>query len=264
VPDAVDHFDIGRLDAPLASHQFASAADAQRHVRDHIAADVARRTDPSYSADLGAFNALLLTFATISRIAASGRLSPRSRVEDVSGWWFSFFMYFASGPPPARLRQLLALEAAGLVRFLGADITVRADDELGAFVATSSSHPDVIVATALIDSLVAVSSVSRTASPLLQRLRDRGDVVEEVVTDSTGWRGNTGKVVVAGPVLNLARVDAPAHPRRHALGIFTSRPAAGAFARPRTNALPFRQNDSVARAILVTLATTQHRAAAWS
>ena len=44
------------------------------------------------------------------------------------------------------------------------------------------------------------------------------------------------------------------HPRRHALGVFTSRPAAGAFARPRTNAPAFRQNDGVARAILTTLA----------
>ena len=264
VPAPADHFDIGRLDAPLAGQHFASAADAHQHIRDHVSADVARRTNPEFSADLAAFNALLQTFAIVARIAASGRLSPRSRVEDVSGWWFSFFMYYASGPPPARLLQLLALEKAGLVRFLGADIAVRADDERKAFVATSSSHPDELVATVLIDALVAVSSVSRTASPLLQRLRDRGEVVEEVVVDAAGWKGNTGKVVVAGPVLNVARVNAPAHPRRHALGLFTNRPAAGAFARPRTNALPFRQNDSVARAILITLASTQHRAAAWS
>ena len=72
--------------------------------------DVERRTDPAFSADLGAFNALLQCFVSIARIAASGRMSTRSRIEDVAGWWFSFFMYFASGPPPARLRQLLALE----------------------------------------------------------------------------------------------------------------------------------------------------------
>jgi hypothetical protein len=41
-----------------------------------------------------------------------------------------------------------------------------------------------------------------------------------------------------------------AHPRRFALGIHTSRPAAGAFARPGRNAPSFRQNDVVARVVL--------------
>ena len=66
-------------------------------------------------------------------------------------------MYYASGPPPARLRQLLALADAGLVRFVGADMAVRADDETGAFVATSSSHPDQIRGTVLIDARIGVA-----------------------------------------------------------------------------------------------------------
>jgi len=50
------------------------------------------------------------------------------------------------------------------------------------------------------------------------------------------------------------RADGSAHPRRFAVGTFTNRPAAGAFARPRTNAPAFRQNDAVARALLQALA----------
>jgi hypothetical protein len=51
---------------------------------------------------------------------------------------------------------------------------------------------------------------------------------------------------------DLRIVDAAgaAHPRRFAAGIHTSRPAAGTFARPRTNALSFRQNDALARTVL--------------
>ena len=56
---------------------------------------------PRCSTDLGAFNSLLAAFGPLGRIAASGRLSERSRVDDLGRWWFSFFMYFASGPPPA-------------------------------------------------------------------------------------------------------------------------------------------------------------------
>jgi uncharacterized NAD(P)/FAD-binding protein YdhS len=254
VPSVADRFDIEALDRPLAGHRYNDADAAHRFVRDHVAADVARRTDPTFSADLGAFNGLLSSFAAVARIAASGRMDERSRVEDVGGWWFSFFMYFASGPPPARLRQLLALEEVGLVRFIGADTSVTVDDALGRFVATSSSHDDRVVASTLIDARVAPSSVSRTRDRLLASLHDRGAVAEEVVDDGRGWSVNTGKVVVGGPALQLVHADGSRHPRRHALGTFTSRPAAGAFARPRTNAPSFRQNDTVARAILGGLA----------
>ena len=102
--------------------RFESADDLHAHVARHVAADVARRTDPTYSADLGAFMAMLLdASAPLGRIGASGALTARSRVEDLGRWWFSFFMYYASGPPPDRLRQLLALADAGLLRFIGAE-----------------------------------------------------------------------------------------------------------------------------------------------
>ena len=260
VRDRNDVFDLDRLNTPLAGLRFESAAALHQHVRGHIADDVERRTDAAFSADLGAFYALLQTFGTIARIGATSRLSTRSRVEDVNRWWFSFFMYYASGPPPARLRQLLALEAAGLVRFIGAHTTVRADHPRGLFVATSASHPDEIFAGVLVEATVAGASLTRTTDILLQHLRDRGEVIEEVVTDDDGWQANTGKVVVGGPALNLVGADGRLHPLRHGIGAFTSRPAAGAFSRPNTNAPAFRQHDVVARSILETLA--RHRASA--
>ena len=55
--------------------------------------------------------------------------------------------------------------------------------------------------------------------------------------------------------VRLVRSDGSAHPHRRAVGVFTSRPAAGAFARPRTNAPAFRQNDLVARSVLANRAT---------
>ena len=248
-----DVFDIARIDRPLAGLQFAGRAELERHVRNHVAADVARKTDPTHSADLGAFLALLRSFGTVGRLAVSRVITERSRVEDVNGWWFSFFMYYASGPPPARLRQLLALQEAGLVRFIGAGTTVHPDAHAHRFVATSTSHPEEIGARALVHAVVAAPTLGRTADALLQRLRDRGEAVEEVVTEGE-WQVNTGKVVVATNALRVVDGAGVAHPRRHALGAFTSRPAAGAFSRPRTNAPAFRQNDAVARVVLGELA----------
>lgn len=255
VPATLDRFDFAALDRPLAGLRFASGDETQAKVADHIAADVARRTDPAYSADLGAFMALLVTFGVLARITASGRVSDRSRIQDVAGAWFSFFMYYASGPPPARLRQYLALAEAGILRFLGANLRVTADATLGCFVASSSSHPDLVKGTALVDARIAPASVSRTTDPLLRALYERGDVVEEVVADASGWQANTGKVMVSGSDVKVVQADGTEHRARHGVGAFTNRPASGVLSRPGTNAPMFRQNDTVARSILTTLAT---------
>ncbi len=254
VSDPADRFNFETLDRPLRGVRHDTAGELHDRIKDHIAADVARRTDPYFSADLGAFMALLTSFGALARIAASGRVTDRSRIEHISGSWFSFFMYYASGPPPARLRQYLALAEVGLLRFVGAEMTVTADDQLGAFVARSASHPDPIVGRALVDARIAPASVSRTANPLLRALHQRGEVVEEIVQDRKGWRANTGKVLVTGRDLRVVRADGSAHPGRHAIGAFTSRPASGVLSRPQSNAATFRQNDAVARSILRTLA----------
>jgi hypothetical protein len=215
-----------------------------------VAGDVARRTDPGFSADLGAFMGLLLGFGPMNRVTGSGRLTERSRVTQV-GRWFSFFMYYASGPPPARLRQLLALVDAGLVRFIGAGTTVRLDDARGRFVARSTSHDDEVVADAYVDARIAPISISRTPDRLVRSLHRRGDVVEEHVAED-GWEVNTGKLLTDRS-LRVVTHDGRPHPRRFAVGTFTNRPAAGAFARPRTNAPSFRQHDALARTVLATL-----------
>ncbi|WP_425385441.1 hypothetical protein [Streptomyces himastatinicus] len=50
------------------------------------------------------------------------------------------------------------------------------------------------------------------------------------------------------------------HPRRFALGPHTDGRSSGAFARPRTNAPAFRQNDATARALLLSLRDLSCRA----
>ena len=248
VPSVADHLDIPSIDRPLAGRHFAGRDELHDWVAGHVTADIARRTDPSYSADLGAFMGLLLTFGILGRIGASGQMAPRSRVRELGSRWFSFFMYYASGPPPARLRQLLALADAGLVRFIGAGTTVQLDPDLGRFVARSASHDDLVIADGYVDARIAPIAISRSPDRLARALYERGAVVEEVVTDGD-WSANTGKLLT-DPDLRVVDAAGAAHPRRFAVGTFTNRPAAGAFARPRTNAPAFRQNDALARTIL--------------
>ncbi|MEU5694134.1 FAD/NAD(P)-binding protein [Actinosynnema sp. NPDC020468] len=236
VPDPVDRLDFERLDRPIAGLEFGSAEEFQDYLRGYVVADVDRRSDSRHSADLGAFLALLGVYGKLPRLLASGRLRGEH------GWWHGFFSYLASGPPPERLEELLALSRAGIVSFLGADTWVRAED--GVFLAGSASVPGHVVrATGLIEARLPVHTLAHTADPLLKSLRDNGEVFEE-----------EGQIRVSPEDSRLLDADGRPHTRRFAVGPYTNNKAYAAFARPRTNAPAFRQNDEVARAVLKFLA----------
>ncbi|WP_033818803.1 FAD/NAD(P)-binding domain-containing protein [Kitasatospora sp. MBT63] len=252
VPDPADRLDFERLDRPLDGVRLADGEQLQRHLRGYIAADADRRADPGYSADLGAFLALLSLYGQLPRLLASGRLSARSVARELDGWWFGFFSFLASGPPGFRLRQLLALSEAGVVRFLGAGVEVALDGSDGTFVATSPTVPGRRVrATALIEGYLPQHAVARTTDPVLAGLYRTGRLTEEEVRDD-GHHYRSGLIVTAasdGRILDPALGGAP-HPRRTALGPPTNGRSQAAFARPRTDAPAFRQNDAAARALL--------------
>jgi hypothetical protein len=222
-----------------------SPDDLQQWMRDHIRADIDRRADPHFSADVAAFDAFLAVFNVLPFVLGSPKLSPRSLVEDFDDWWFGFFSCYASGPPPSRLEELLALSVAGVVRFLGPDLRVELDEERGRFVAGDA------VATALIDATLPKPTVTATRDPLLRRLAERGEVAELILREVDGALVPTGRIRVDGEGRLVDR-EGHRHPRRFSLGIHTvSR--APAFARPRTNAPALRANDACARAVLCAL-----------
>ena len=246
VPDDEDRLDIAAVDRPLRGLTFADRAALTEHISAHVEADLARRADASFSADLGAFLALLSVFGRLAQLVAAGKLTPVSQVDDVDGWWFGFFSFYASGPPGHRLRELLALVRAGIVRFAGPELRVRVVD--GRFAADSPAVPGTIEATTLIDARLPAPSVRRATDPLLRTLFDRGEVAEELLLDVATARG-TGRIHTTADGLLVDAHGTP-HPRRFALGPHTSARSPGAFTRPRTNAPGFRQNDAVARRIL--------------
>jgi Arc/MetJ family transcription regulator len=145
---------------------------------------------------------------------------------------------------------LLALSRAGLVRFLGADMWVAADERRGLFVAGSGSVDDVVTARALAEARLPKATVEHTANGLLRSLRNERIGREEMLTEQRG----TGLIRVSSVDGRLLDDTGGAHRRRFALGPFTSVRTAAAFARPRTNAPAFRYNDAAARAVLRLLA----------
>ncbi|MGW8681407.1 FAD/NAD(P)-binding protein [Streptomyces sp. NPDC055817] len=238
VPDPADRLDLTALDHPLDGVRHTSSEELQDGLRGYITADLERRHDPAHSPDLAVFLGLLSVYGQVVRLG------------DTGSWWHGFFSYLASGPPGPRLRQLLALSRAGVVKFAGADMRVTAEG--GVFRATSATVPgSVIEARALVEARLPHPTLARTRDQLLRELYEEGARATPA-----------GLLAVDPEDGRVLHRDGTAHPRRFALGPHTNARGAGAFTRPRTNSPSFRQNDATARAVLVFLHDLACRAAA--
>jgi uncharacterized NAD(P)/FAD-binding protein YdhS len=248
VPAHEDRFDLAALDRPLAGRRFPDAGALQGWLRDHVRADLARAADPACSMDAAVFTSLLFCHGTVAALVGAGRLTARSEAEDLGGWWMNLFSYLASGPPSPRLEELLALSEAGLVRFLGADVRLELDDDARVFRARSASHDEVVQARALVEARLPVPDVTGTPDPLVTRLLLRGAGAEKVLTDPASGGHGTGRLHVDAEH-RVVDANGRPQPRLFAAGYWTSGGQVAAFARPRTNAPFFRQNDALARTL---------------
>ncbi|WP_405611305.1 FAD/NAD(P)-binding protein [Streptomyces sp. NBC_00076] len=238
VPDPADRLDLAALDRPLEGVRYDSFDAFQDGLRGYVERDLGRRHDPAHSPDLAVFLGLLSVYGQLVRLG------------DVGPWWHGFFSYLASGPPGPRLRQLLALSRAGVLKFLGADMTVAAEG--GVFRASSATVPGFSVeARALVEARLPEPTVERARDPLLRALH--ADGAAETPDGLLRVDPADGRL--------LDRAGRP-HPRRFALGPYTDGRTPGAFTRPRTGGPAFRQNDATARAALTFLTALSGRAAA--
>lgn len=252
VTDPADVLDVHRLDRALDGVSLADPAAAHERVLTHVRADLARRADPARSSDAAVFTALLVVYGQVAELVRAGQLSEASAVRDVDGWLHGFFSSVASGPPPQRLAQVLAVAESGVLRFLGPDISFGPDPVAGDFRASSARTGEQVHARTLVDARLPAPSVTNTTDPLLRALHGRGEVVE-VLLDGVP----AGKLVVDG-ANRLVDARGRVHPDRYAVGPWVAGGAwAPAFPRPNLDAGFFRQNDAIARQLLAAHAAAE-------
>ena len=256
IPDPTLRLDLEALDQPFSGCAFADHAAVQSSVAGYIERDLKLRTSPDHSETLALFTALLRVYMELGRLVPQERLNSRSQ-QAVHGWWHGFFSFVDSGPPPHRLREVLALHRAGLLQFLGPGMWVRPDEASGRFVAGSFQSPVVVDAAAYIEARLPSPSVARSANPALADLHDAGWGTEQSLLTSDGPH-STGKLLVSSSHEVLAP-DGGRQAGLFAVGPWTSGWGAGAFARPGTNAAPFRENDALARRLLAELSPRHPR-----
>jgi uncharacterized NAD(P)/FAD-binding protein YdhS len=152
----------------------------------------------------------------------------------------NLFSYLASGPPAPRLAELLALSEAGVVRFLGEDTRFELAGD--SFRARSSSTDHEVTARAMVEARLPAPAVSATPDELISSLLIRGVAAEKTVAGGIA----TGRLHV-DPEQRVVSATGQPQDRLYAVGFWTSGAQVAAFARPRTNAPFFRQNDALAR-----------------
>ena len=247
VPDAGLHLDLERLDRPFAGLRFDGHRAVQEAVAGYIEQDLALRDSRDHPETLALFLALLHVYMEVGRVVPPERLNARSQ-QVIHAWWHGFFSFVDSGPPPHRLRQMLALHRAGLLQFLGPGLEVTPDEASGTFRATSRQSDVTVSAKALIEARLPSTSVARSLNPVLASLHESGLGSEQRLLASDGIH-STGKLLVSAEH-RLVGADGQAQATLFGIGPGTSGWGAGAFARPNTNAAPFRENDALARTIL--------------
>ncbi|WUJ72939.1 FAD/NAD(P)-binding protein [Kribbella soli] len=254
VPDPADRFVRHTVDRPLAGLRFEDRASFERFMTELIEGDLLRRADPAYSADLAVFNALLSIYSVLSRAITDGQLTDEDRVRRVETEWHGFFSFVASGPPPRRLEELLALHRAGIVRFAGPDLEVALENDQ--FVAMSPDAGGEIRARAFVEARLPRPDVLATTDPLLRGLLDSGALAADELFAADGTSLGGGQLK-ADSRSRAIRADGSTHDALFLLGPSVSGSAGSSgFSRPHFNAPGFRQNDAVARDLLKLLAPT--------
>jgi hypothetical protein len=248
VPTRADRFDLPCIDRPLAGAYFRSRQDLTDTVLGYIKGDLRRRADAYFSADAAVFDSLLTVYGVLAVALITGKVSAADRIRLVEGEFHGFFSFLASGPPPRRLEELIALHRAGLVQFAGPDLANEVAD--GVFTGSSPAAPGRVAARALVDARLPRPDVRAATDPIIRGLLADGELSAEDITDADG-RSLGGGQLLADSNCRAIRADGSIHPRRFLLGPSVSGSAGSAgFSRPGFNGPGFRQNDAVARLIL--------------
>ena len=240
------------LDEPLAGlgatvlPQYAEQATRDAVVG-HIEADLRERTQGDVTAARTLFQLLLRLHGVLVDQLPAARLRGGA-TSGYPRWWHSLFSFVDSGPPPHRLHQLLALERAGVVRFLGPGVSITADEGAGCFRARGATGIEV-AADALVDAFLPEPSLAESTNPLLRDLiaADAEPAGREPVGRESASSPGTLDVDARHRVLGP---DGTPRERLWAVGPWTSELPIGAFARPHTNAPCHRRNDALARDLL--------------
>ncbi|MPV51453.1 hypothetical protein GCG21_15845 [Pseudactinotalea sp. HY160] len=128
--------------------------------------------DPLRSPRCTVNRAMAFLRGRVARLVRGGAIDAASALREVNGWFAPLGLALASGPPPERTAQLLALVRAGVVELLGEGSEFTTDGE--EFVGRSIVRGREFHARALVETRMSKGHVDVTDDPLLRSLLTGG------------------------------------------------------------------------------------------
>ncbi|MBB5831954.1 FAD/NAD(P)-binding protein [Brachybacterium aquaticum] len=220
--------------------------DAHRRTRDVLrgALEAATAPDPAW---VLAFRVLIALRIQVNRLTDLGAYTTESVRRDIDGHLRNAFASWASGPPVLRARQVLALEEAGLVRFVGPRMHIDIDEEAGRY-AVHGGEGLVAHCDGVLEAHLPGVDLTAYRSALLGAWRERG----EVQKDHWASRGSrhrmlTGSIAVDGLYAPIG-ADGTVYERRLMVGVpvSTAQPGSAITAEPGTSPQLLRHAEAVA------------------
>lgn len=231
-------FPFGRRGGP-ADHAHQRTVEVLRQ-----ALRAATEPDPVW---VTVFRVLIALRIQVNRLQDLGAYTTVSVRADIDGHLRNAFASWASGPPVQRVRQLLALEEAGLVRFTGPGMRIDIDETAGRFSVRAGTGP-VTLCDGVLEAHLPPVDLPAYRSSLLGAWRERG----EVQKDSWASRGSrrrmlTGSIAVEGLYAPIG-ADGTVYERRLLIGVpvSTAQPGSAITAEPGTGAQLLRHAEAVA------------------
>ncbi|RLU80486.1 FAD-binding protein [Streptomyces griseocarneus] len=254
VPDAALRWDWEVLDRPADQREFTGPDDYREWILGVLTEDLHHSgLGPETSAVKAAAAVMRDLRDEVRQVISHRGLSGASYREHVDRWFSGLNNYAASGPPATRVRELLALVEAGVVRPLGPRMRVTADEETGSFLAVSPQVPGASVrAAALVEAHLPATDVRRATDPLLASLLAAGGCRAHVIPDETGPGYETGGLDVTDVTFQVIDRQGTPHPARFSYGppVESVQWVTAIGARPHVNSRTLLQGDSIARSSL--------------
>ncbi|MER6343562.1 FAD/NAD(P)-binding protein [Streptomyces sp. NPDC001595] len=182
---------------PFAGARFPGRDAYRRALAAHLEEDLRRSVRGNVDDPVKAAVELLRVVRGVLRAAVDGSgLTPRSHEKDFLGVFAPVCAQLSSGPPVFRLRQVLALLEAGILRVPGPGTRFGTDPDAGRFTAWSPQVDEAPLRLAgLIDARVPAPDVRRDASPLVRDLYAHGTLTSY----ANGTFDTGGVAVTAAP-----------------------------------------------------------------
>ncbi|MFC7458632.1 FAD/NAD(P)-binding protein [Brachybacterium sp. GCM10030267] len=220
--------------------------EPHRRTRDVLRQALCAATEPDPAWVL-IYRVLVALRLQVGRLTDLGAYTTESVRRDIDGHLRNAFASWASGPPVLRVRQLLALEEAGLVTFTGPRMHLDIEEEAGRFAARAADG-STILCDGVLEAHLPPVDLPAYRSALLGAWRERG----EVQKDSWASRGTrrrmlTGSIAVDGLYAPIG-VDGTVYERRLMVGVpvSTAQPGSAISAEPGTSAQLLRHAEAVA------------------